>query len=55
MVELADLLLDRLDSFTTGGFLGDLLEVDPGGFDVVTGIGAWIIFLGLFFLDELIE
>ena len=33
----------------------NLAEVGFGRFDVVTGLGAWIIFLGLFFLDELIE
>ncbi len=55
LIDLADFFFDRLDSFTTGGFLGNLLEIDPGGLDVVAGIGARIILLSLLFLDQLIE
>ena len=55
LVDGIDLILNGFHAKTHLWFFSNLTQVGLGRFDVVTRIGAWIIFLGLLLLDQLVE
>ena len=55
LVHGINLILNGFHAQTHLWFFLNLTQVGLGRFDVVTGIGAWIVFLRLFFLDQFIE